>query len=453
MTSSRQRSASQLVAEYRRGSLSPTEVVEQTLRSIDASDLNAFWRTDPERALNAARASERAYASGTQRPLEGVPLGVKDIFDTEGLETTSGSSMYRGRIPDRDANAVAALRRAGAIVVGKTATHEFAFGVTTVNPHFGTTHHPTHRGRIVGGSSGGSAAAVAAGLVPIALGSDTSVSIREPSAFCGCVGLRPTHDTVSLRGAMALAPSFDTAGPIGATVADVASVAEALWTHAPGLAGSPHLVDAIGHRSLRIGVMQEGWPLAPVAEIRQAVHDAGDTLSALGHQPIPVVIREFERCSETFSHVMLPEALEVHRRLELWPGRAAEYGADTAVRLRGAESITFEQHCAALADRRSLRERMHDYFTEFDLLLTPATAIVAPTIEDRDNPEYNGVRHPVRDLLFPFQVPAPLCAMPALALPIGRGASGLPTSVLLSAAPRHDRLLLQVGSQLMKEFT
>jgi aspartyl-tRNA(Asn)/glutamyl-tRNA(Gln) amidotransferase subunit A len=241
------RSAADMIANFRSGECSPVEVVQQALRRIEASDLNAFWRVDTERALASAADSERAYRSGSERPLEGVPIGVKDIFDTAGLETTSGSSFLRGRVPEHDAVAVRALRNAGAIVVGKTATHEFAFGVTTVNSHYGPTHHPTHRGHIVGGSSGGSAAAVAAGLVPIALGSDTSVSIREPSAFCGVFGLRPTHGSVSLDGAMPLSASFDTAGPIAGSIGDLALAAEVLWSDAAGPGLSPLPVERPGH--------------------------------------------------------------------------------------------------------------------------------------------------------------------------------------------------------------
>ncbi len=438
------------MASYRSGECSPVEVVEDTLRQIAASDLNAFWRVDAERALAAAAESERAYRSQTERRLEGVPIGVKDIFDTAGLETTSGSSFLRGRVPEHDAAAVAALRRAGAIVVGKTATHEFAFGVTTVNPHYGPTHHPTHRGHIVGGSSGGSAAAVAAGLVPIALGSDTSVSIREPSAFCGVFGLRPTHGSVSLDGAMPLSASFDTAGPIAGSIGDLALAAEALWTDAPGPGLSP--LPVASDRPLRVGVMVDGWPLRPRAEILDATHRISQVLARVGHAVGAVVIDEFATSPQIFSHVMLPEALEIHTSAGWWPDQESGYGRDTAARLQTAEELTDAQRSAALLDRTVLQQRMRTFFQDFDVLLTPSAAIAAPTMQDCDAPIVDGVSYPIRDLLFPFQVPAPLCGMPSLALPSGVTSEGLPTSVLISAAPRHDRLLLAVAQQIMKEL-
>ena len=450
------RSARELLDAYRFEDVSPVEVIDATLRAIQESDANSFWRIDAQRATAAALYAEDAYIHGRARPLEGIPVGVKDIVDTEGLVTTSGSSMFVDRVPNADAACVRALRDAGAIIVGKTATHEFAYGVTTVNPHFGTTHHPTKPGHIVGGSSGGSAAAVASGLVPLALGSDTSVSIREPSAFCGCVGLRPTHDSISLRGVTPLAPSFDVVGPIARKPDDAALMAEVLWSHSPGLGASPLELDASDTQTpapLRVAFMIDGWPMKPIPEIIAAVELAATSLERLGHRVVPVVLSEFQSCADTFTNAMLPESLEVHRRMGLWPQRASEYGSDVSIRLRAAEAITLDMHLSALADRRRLRERMNEFFQSFDVLLTPTAAISAPTIENRDTPEYNGRLYPLRELLFPFQVMAPLCGYPALALPIGTTADGLPTSVMLSAAPRHDRHLLRLASQLMKELS
>jgi aspartyl-tRNA(Asn)/glutamyl-tRNA(Gln) amidotransferase subunit A len=449
------RTAAGLIASYRRGERSPVEIIEETLRRIEASDLNAFWRVDGDRALASAAEAEKAYRAGTPRPLEGVPVGIKDIFDTAGMETTAGSTFLRGRVPERDAVAVAALRDSGAIVVGKTATHEFAFGVTTVNPHYGATQHPTHRGHIVGGSSGGSAAAVASGLVPIALGSDTSVSIREPSAFCGVLGLRPTHGSVSLDGAMPLSPSFDTAGPIAGSVQDLTLVAEELWKRAPGPGPGPVPIEQTarndGH-SLRIGIMVDGWPFTPGHEILEATLRMAEVLVGVGHSVSNVVISEFATCPQTFTHEMLPEALKVHQDAGWWPASEAGYGRDTAMRLRTAESVTDIQRSKALLERMALKERMRTFFQDFDLLLTPSAAIAAPTMQHCDEPLVNGVHYPIRDLLFPFQVPAPLCGMPALAIPSGTTIEGLPTSAMISAAPRHDRLLLAVAAQLTKEL-
>jgi amidase len=170
-----------------------------------------------------------------------------------------------------------------------------------------------------------------------------------------------------------------------------------------------------------------------------------------GHSLTKVMIEEFATCPQTFTNVMLPEALQVHRETGWWPVHEAGYGRDTAMRLRTAEGITDAQRSQAMLDRGALNERMRTFFQDFDLLLTPSAAIAAPTMQDCDEPFVNGVHHPIRDLLFPFQVPAPLCGMPALAIPSGMTSEGLPTSVMISAAPRYDRLLLAITAQITKE--
>jgi len=211
--------ATELLEAYAARTLSPVEVVAELSAKDDPH--GAFWARCPERAGEEARAAEARWADGTARPLEGVPLAVKDLFDTEGVETTYGSPMFRGYVPERDATAVAIAREAGAIVLGKTATHEFAWGYSSINDAMGTVRNPRDRERVAGGSSGGSAAAVADGLAPLALGTDTGGSIRVPAAFCGVYGLKPTFGRVSLDGVWPLARTLDHAGPIAGSIRDL----------------------------------------------------------------------------------------------------------------------------------------------------------------------------------------------------------------------------------------
>ena len=431
------------------------QVIADVLAAIEATaDLNAFWTVDAERAMADAREAEAAWRRRGARtpPLLGVPVAVKDLFDTARLRTTYGSSFFRDHVPAADAATVAALRRAGAIVVGKTATHEFAYGLTTVNPHFGPTRNPHDRSRVVGGSSGGSAAAVAAGLVPIALGSDTSCSSRLPPSWTGCVGFRPTHDTISLAGAMPLAPSLDTVGPIAATVADVRLLAEVLWRGSPGPLLAPRPSPLPGRpttrrRPVRVGVV-EGWAVELAPAVRQAMSTAVDALTADGCKVDTAVIDGYTWAHEMFGPVMLPEAAHVHRRLGFWPDRAAGYGADVAARLRLADSITLADYLDANAARRALRSTMARAFDEIDIVLTPSTAMTAPPIEGCDEPMHLGRPVPIRDLVLPFHVVEALCGCPAVTLPVGQDDDGLPTSVMLSAARGRDHHLLAVAERL-----
>jgi aspartyl-tRNA(Asn)/glutamyl-tRNA(Gln) amidotransferase subunit A len=222
--------ALELRAVFERGESAPSEALEALAERIAALEptVNAYTTLALERARAEARAADAAYREGRARPLEGLSLGVKDLFDSEGLRTTYGSRIEAERVPAADAAAVARARAAGAIVVGKTATHEFGWGITTNNPHFGPTRNPWAPGRIPGGSSGGSGAALAAGETVLALGSDTGGSIRIPAAFCGVVGLKPTYGRVSLAGAVPLARSLDHGGPLARSPADAELLYQAI---------------------------------------------------------------------------------------------------------------------------------------------------------------------------------------------------------------------------------
>ena len=225
------RTITEVSQRLRRREVSPVEITRECLTRIERLDpaLNAFITVTGESALAEARRAEGEILRGEWRgPLHGVPMALKDLIDTAGVRTTAASALYKDRIPNEDADVVRRLRQAGAVIVGKNNLHEFAYGGSSLVSYFGGVHNPWDVGRIAGGSSGGSAAAVVAGLAYAAIGTDTAGSIREPAALCGCVGLKPTYGRVSSRGVIPLSASLDHVGPLAATVADAAIVLQAI---------------------------------------------------------------------------------------------------------------------------------------------------------------------------------------------------------------------------------
>ena len=223
--------------EFGRKELSPVEITRECLRRIERLNprLNAFITVMAESALAEARAAEEEISRGKWRgPLHGIPIAVKDLIDTAGVRTTSASALHKDRVPREDAEVVRRLREAGAVIIGKNNLHEFAYGGSSLISHFGDVHNPWDVNRIAGGSSGGSAASVPAGMACAAIGTDTAGSIREPAALCGCVGIKPTYGRVSSRGVIPLSTSLDHVGPLAASVEDAAIVLQAIAGYDPG---------------------------------------------------------------------------------------------------------------------------------------------------------------------------------------------------------------------------
>ncbi|HWH54879.1 MAG TPA: amidase [Gaiellaceae bacterium] len=351
-------------------------------------------------------------------PGAGIRLAVKDLFDTAGVRTTYGSAIFADHVPDRTAEAVARLEAGGYTNVGKANLHEFAYGVTSENPHFGNVPNPRAEGRVAGGSSGGSAAAIAAGLADVALGSDSAGSIRIPAACCGIVGFKPTYGLVPLDGCFPLAPSFDHAGPMGRDVNDCVPMLEAL---APGF--RPTDVELA---ELAVGV---AWldQAAPLVRERVAAATAAFPGARSLHLPVP------DR--RDWGPLFRREAVESH--LGLFPERAEDYGDDVREQLEQALELSDGDVAAAA----SVRERYHETFAElaesFDLLVTPTLPVVAPRFGHGD-----------RTTLTKFTSMFNLVGWPALALPCGAAEDGLPASVQLAATAGSDALVLAAGAAL-----
>ena len=347
-------------------------------------------------------------------------LAVKDLFDTEGLTTTYGSILFVDHVPDETAEAVRRLEGAGFANVGKTNLHEFAYGISSQNPHFGTVPNPVAPGRLAGGSSGGNAAALAAGLADVALGTDSGGSIRIPASWCGNVGFKPTYGLVPLDGCFPLAPSFDHAGPMARTVTDCAAAMEVL---APGF-GKRH-VESL--EEVRAGI---AWTELADPLVRERVEAAARAFPRLREVTLP----EPDMTYTLFMH----EVADVHR--ELFAEHAEAYGENVRTKVERCLAVTDAEAELATRQREEYRERMLEATADLDVLLTPTTAFVAPRA---DVPELEFRSRGVR-LTYPWN----LLGWPALALPCGAAEHGLPASLQIVGKPGQDALVLGVGASL-----
>jgi aspartyl-tRNA(Asn)/glutamyl-tRNA(Gln) amidotransferase subunit A len=351
-------------------------------------------------------------------PAPGRRLAVKDLFDTAGIRTTYGSAIFADHVPADTAEAVRRLEAAGYVDVGKANLHEFAYGVTSENPHFGAVPNPLAPRRTAGGSSGGSAAALAAGLADAALGSDSAGSIRIPAACCGLVGFKPTYGLVPIDGCFPLAPSFDHAGPMASDVAGCVQMMEAL---VPGF--EPIEVE-LGELHVGVVWLDEAAPL-----VRARVEDAAGRFPARRELSFPVPDRA------DWGAVFRREALESHSGL--FPERAEDYGDDVRRSLEEAVDLTDGEIEAARRFREGVREHLAETVGDLDLVVTPTLPVVAPRYGE-------GTRAVLTRLTALFN----LTGWPALALPCGVAEDGLPASIQLAAPSGQDALVLAAGAAL-----
>jgi aspartyl-tRNA(Asn)/glutamyl-tRNA(Gln) amidotransferase subunit A len=439
--------AQELLAAYRARALSPVEVVDALLARIDALDpaLGAFTALCAERARREASAHERAYMSGRPAgPLAGAPIGVKDLFDTEGVRTAYGSPMFASNTPTADAATVRRVREAGAVLVGKTQTHEFAWGITSVNARMGTVRNPWRTERVAGGSSGGSAVALAARLVPLAMGSDTGGSIRIPSAFCGTVGFKPTYGRIATDGVWPLAPSLDHVGPMARTPADAALLLGAMERGAQAPA-EPALEGGLA--GARVGVCPDLHlvPLAP--NVQCAFDGAVRTVRELGARVDEVALPAAHGLLATFGVIQLAEALWTHSRAGLYPDRRTDYGEDVRRRLDAAERVMLADYLAATAHRERLRAAVAALFEQVDLLISP-TAAGSPLPTGDERVVHLGREIEFRELVMTYTVLQDLLGLPACCVRAGFDDLGIPIGVQLTGAPRADRRVLAAAQAL-----
>jgi aspartyl-tRNA(Asn)/glutamyl-tRNA(Gln) amidotransferase subunit A len=375
--------------------------------------------------------------------LRGIPIALKDLFDTAGIRTTAGSKFFADHVPDTDAFVVEKIKQAGAIIMGKTNTHEIALGVTGNNPHYGTARNPWDTERIPGGSSSGSAIAVATGMALGALGTDTGGSIRIPASLCGVVGFKPTRGRVSLRGVVPLSWNLDHVGPITSCVKDTALMLQVISVYDPldptsvkMLTGDflGHLVDDMQGRKIALGIGEyiEGAD----AEVVSVVCEAAKIFEAMGCQIQEVNVDWMREAALANKIMTQSDGAAVHRdRLREHPEL---FGEDIRRRLEDGAKTTSTDYILARRTQTEVQKRCEQFFESYDLLLTPTTPIAAPTIEGHDAVEQAG-------RLTRFTAPFNLTGLPALSLPCGFTEGGLPIGLQIVGRAWADSKVLNAG--------
>jgi aspartyl-tRNA(Asn)/glutamyl-tRNA(Gln) amidotransferase subunit A len=454
--------------------ISPVETTNLFLDRIEKYNptLNAYLMITRDAALAAARESEKRIKQKRSRgPLDGIPISLKDNIWTRGIRTTGGSKFLGAFVPEEDAPVAASLHRAGAILLGKTNLHEFAYGITTNNPHYGPTRNPWDITRIPGGSSGGSAAAIAAGLCVASVGTDTGGSIRIPAALCGIVGLKPTFGRVSCHDVIALAPTFDHVGPLARTAADAALIFGAIAGRDPldaatlsqprfkSFADVRQLLQRLRpqfskKRPLKLGLPREYFFTGLSENVREAVKLAVHSFEELGAIVEEVSLPNINDGDDASTFIALAEATHYHRSQGWFPAHSAEYGEDVIKRLEMGLDIRAADYLAA----REVQSRVR---AEFDLALKQVDAIIAPTVPmtapriGENVVQIESTEEPVRGALIRLNRPANFTGLPAISLPCGWSDENLPIGLQLIGnawAEEHLLVIAQLFEQAHPEF-
>lgn len=453
--------AGQLAQRFNAAAASPTEALDSVLGRIAALDpsVGAFACVLEEQArARAAELTEELARGHSRGPLHGVPVAVKELFDVRGAPGDYGSNVLAGRTAEADAECVRRLRRAGAVIVGTTRSHEFGWGITTQHHARGGTRNPWDLDRVPGGSSGGSGAAVAAGMVPAAVGSDTGGSIRIPACFCGVAGLKPGFGRIGRTGGVALAPSFDTVGALGRSIGDAAALVAAMSgpdRDDPPAAGPPVRSD---DRAL---VSLDGTRVATAAAlidiglddgVAKAYGQALDALERLGAELVEIDLPSAGEIFEAFRPLQMAEAHHVHRSMGLFPDRADLYGPDVRSRLEAAADVSIGDYLSAQQQRRRIAASFDRRLQSVDALISPISAVGPSRIDNSDEARLNGERQPLRDAVMRFTVPQNMTGLPAGIVRAGFDPDGLPVGVQLTAGQGREAAVVAVAAALQAEL-
>lgn len=432
------------------GEISSLDLTNYFLERIAQYDskLDAFITVTAELAREQAQYADWAGAAGEPpNAVYGIPLALKDLFDLRGVRTTAGSRILRDNIAQADAFVVAKLNTQGAVFLGKNNMHEFAFGVTNENPHYGNAHNPWNLDHITGGSSGGGAAAVAARLCLGALGSDTGGSIRIPAALCGISGLKPTYGRVSLRGVIPLSWSNDHAGPLAQTAEDCAlllnaiagyDAADPVSVNMPTTNYSVDLKNSL--RGVRFAALRGYFEENVDPEITSAVRQAERVLVELGAICLEKELPSVEQMFDANRLTLRVEAATYHR--EWLKTRADEYGADVLARLSSFQQIPAQEYALARRRQAELKRELEHFFTDIDLLLTPTTPVSAPHM--------GGDAVTMAQHLTAFTAPFDVTGAPAISIPCGFTSQGLPIGLQIIGRAWNEASVLQAAHQFQQ---
>jgi len=437
------------LAQLRRRDYSALELTETCLKRIQRLNptINAFITLTPELAVQGAMQADlligRLPPNLSELDLLGIPVGIKDMFDVAGVPTTAGTKFFSEKPPSEDAQVVRSLKSSGAVILGKTNTHEIALGVTGVNPHYGPVRNPWDLARITGGSSSGSAAAVAAGMCLAAIGTDTGGSIRIPAALCGVVGFKPTYGRVSARGVVPLSWNLDHIGTITRTVRDAArmlSVMAGFDPHDPSSVNVP-LDDPL----LRLDDSARNWRIACAAgeyievsetDVMESLETAAQTFRSMGAQIEKVDMSWLSDLALANGRMTQADGAAYHQdRLREHPDW---FGADVLQRLQNGAALTSCEYVMARKTQMDSSRRFEMFFEKYDLLLLPTTPISAPLIEE------TGAIEAARSLTR-FTSPFNLTGLPAISVPCGFSTTGLPFGLQIVSKHWAEEKVLQAG--------
>ena len=420
--------------------LTSVRVTDECLRRIEADNpaLNAFIAVLAEEAMRQAREADQELASGHDRgPLHGVPISIKDLLDIKGLPTTAASRVREGHVAERDAPTIAHLRQAGAVFIGKTNLHEFAFGTTNEDSAFGPARNPRDPSRSPGGSSGGSAASVASGMALATIGTDTGGSIRIPAAACGIVGLKPSLGEVSIEGVVPLSRTLDHIGPLAQSVTDACLIYHALMGDPQAQPPAP-----IPVHGLRLALPRKYFCDLLDDEVRARFEEALERLRAAGAQIDELEIQHAPDIATIYLHLVLGDAAAYHAAtLESMPEK---YTAAVRIRLEMGRAVLAEDYVRALAGRERLTREVDAALAQHDALILPTLPIPAPLI-GANTVQVGATAEPVRNLMLRLTQLFNVTGHPAIAMPSGQTQAGLPCSVQLVGRRMQTDALLRVA--------
>ena len=434
----------------RRKEISPVELVNAALARIErwSQGLNVFLTVLADQARRQAKRAEREIRRGNARSaLHGIPVSLKDNFWTRGIRTTAGSKILADFVPQKDSDVAAALARAGAILLGKTNLHEFAYGITGENPHYGSSRNPWAPDRISGGSSGGSTVAVATGMGFASLGTDTGGSIRIPAALCGIVGLKPTYGLVSNEGVVPLGVSFDHVGPLARGVGDACIMLEAIAGKYPRGTMRP------SHRPLRKNRPRRfrlGWPkdffferVNP--EIQAAIEAAAKKFQSLGARIEEVPLPHLTDSVDRASNLVVAEASFYHESQGYYPSRSEDYGDDVRGHLEWGHKLRAVEYLGGIEARRLVQADFDAALSEVDAIRAPTSPIPAPPIGERQVRVEGERETAVRAELLRMTRPSNLTGLPAISIPCGFTSDGMPIGMQLIGKRWGEAPLLAIA--------